>query len=35
MVLGLFDEAEPIEEFQDADGNLASIGGSMAKARRA
>jgi len=32
-VLGLL--ADPIEEFQDADGNLASIGGSIAKARRA
>jgi hypothetical protein len=25
MVPALFDEAEPIEEFQDADGNLAPI----------
>jgi hypothetical protein len=25
MVLALFDEAEPIEEFEDVDGNLAPI----------
>jgi len=35
MVFGLFDEADPIEEFPDADGNLASIADTIAKTRRA
>src|SRR6516164_438658 len=35
MVLGLFDEADPIEKIPDAGGNLASIADTIAKARRA